>query len=689
MELSALLTKKILAIIAIILCLVAVFVILYPANSTRPTESHQYIQNEISQVELVPEMRNIDTSTMDTTVQPGRDLYRFANGKWLDAHQFSKPEENDGESMESQVIFTNMTIRIMEKLEEKNAAGTLSENERKMYAFYLSGLKAEHWPAKNLSPIQFLLDDICRIKTKEDVQEVSVELTKYGIKPFFAFYADSDRQVPYFYTGYLALQGPGMPREFFYEKNENTREFESHYKSFIRFCLMEAGYPEDGLNEKVNAVYSISKSLKEKTKGKARKFTLSELQEKQAQKYPEPVFDWEKFPEQIGNREITTITVYDDQEIPVIESVLAKSSVEDLKAYMTFRTMSYYSAYAGGDYSAENFNHFSEIKGQIEREPWKNSVIQAEKVALADIVAEEFNDEYVSDEAIADAKYIGSRIREVIIAKVTNKSGLSEDGRREIIEKIQSMSINIARPEQYLDYSALTVDDSSYMTNILNSNYFHFYHGIMGIEKIGEFVDRQIWPVNSLSNSWHVYRANAVYISPLALQSPKYSVNADPAIKYAVLGRLIGHEIGHGLDYDGIYYNSDGLKPRCITESDYTVFKTDYEKFIRQYAIYEENNPLSVSTATAKDEIISDVYGFEAAYEAYKTAEPVSFASKDSTGYTGAQRFFIAYAQGMRESPVNEYNYYIRVLNPKYPTSACRVNGSLSSYGYMNFSSLS
>jgi predicted metalloendopeptidase len=216
--------------------------------------------------------------------------------------------------------------------------------------------------------------------------------------------------------------------------------------------------------------------------------------------------------------------------------------------------------------------------------------------------------------------------------------------------------------------------------NLLTINYFNFYHGRNGIDKITTERDNDIWPRNPGLTPFYNRLYNAVYISPEVLQPPQYSLDADPAIKYAVLGHMVGHEIGHGLDRVNIYYSSDG-RQRELLKSDYDFFRLNYNELTHAFIQYETANKSSVNLTAAEQEIVADAYGLEAAYDAYRTAEPTSFSTSDSTGFFGDQRFFIAFAQGMQTDPRDEQNY---LPNPtlEYPIHPCRVNGSVSSMGH-------
>jgi predicted metalloendopeptidase len=413
---SVRLTKKTLASLIIGLCLISGLVLLFFTVSSGPGKD--------AQTKPATEHVSINTSFIDTSVNPSASLYQFGNGRWLAAPD--SPENT----------YLNKIARLMEKFNAEKAAGRLTENQEKMYSFYRSGMDAEDLEFNNISAIAFLLENVSKIRTNDDVQTVSVELTTYGVNPFFSITADLDREDPRNYTGFFALPESEFPKEAFLEKNKNTKGFESGYKEYISFCLKHAGYPDEEINKQIDSVYEIEKSLKKTTTGNFRKIALSALDEKQIARYGKPVFHWNNIPEQVGNNNITSLVFSNDNEIMTIEKVFAANSPENLKAYLAFRTIATYSPYLGGNY----YHEYGKVLSYVGKKtkPWKSYVLGEQDTRIPDIVTEEFNNAYVSDDMVEDTTTIASNVKQDISTKLITTPEFQKRGEQPWFKKFKT-----------------------------------------------------------------------------------------------------------------------------------------------------------------------------------------------------------------------------------------------------------
>jgi len=141
------------------------------------------------------------------------------------------------------------------------------------------------------------------------------------------------------------------------------------------------------------------------------------------------------------------------------------------------------------------------------------------------------------------------------------------------------------------------------------------------------------------------------------LQRPFYDPKADAAYNYGAIGGVIGHEVSHSFDDAGSAFDSTGLMRNWWTPSDLATFKKNAQALSDQYDTYEPFPGLHVKGNLTLGENIADVAGLSAAYDAYKA----SLNGKEAPvidGFTGDQRFFIAYAQSwatkMREAQLRQ-----------------------------------
>src|SRR3546814_4560621 len=104
-------------------------------------------------------------------------------------------------------------------------------------------------------------------------------------------------------------------------------------------------------------------------------------------------------------------------------------------------------------------------------------------------------------------------------------------------------------------------------------------------------------------------------------------------------------EISHSFDNNGAAFDSTGALRNWWTEADLKKFDEAGTALADQFDQYKPFPDLAVNGKLTLGENIADVAGLQAAYDAYRA----SLGGKEAPvidGFTGDQRFFIAYEFG-------------------------------------------
>ena len=131
------------------------------------------------------------------------------------------------------------------------------------------------------------------------------------------------------------------------------------------------------------------------------------------------------------------------------------------------------------------------------------------------------------------------------------------------------------------------------------------------------------------------------------LQPPFFDPNADPAVNYGAIGSVIGHEISHGFDDQGRKIDATGAVRDWWTKADADRFDAQAKIFGAQYDAYEPVPGMHVNGQLTMGENIADMAGVLVAYDAYH-ASLGGRSAPVLDGFTGDQRFFLAFAQSWR-----------------------------------------
>ena len=113
------------------------------------------------------------------------------------------------------------------------------------------------------------------------------------------------------------------------------------------------------------------------------------------------------------------------------------------------------------------------------------------------------------------------------------------------------------------------------------------------------------------------------------------------------MGSIIGHEISHSFDDQGSQFDSHGRLANWWTKEDGEHFKAASEALAAQYDAYHPFPDPGVNGHQTLSENIADLAGLAVALDAYALfvrGKPAAVLD----GFTGEQRFFIAFGQAWR-----------------------------------------
>jgi predicted metalloendopeptidase len=174
-------------------------------------------------------------------------------------------------------------------------------------------------------------------------------------------------------------------------------------------------------------------------------------------------------------------------------------------------------------------------------------------------------------------------------------------------------------------------------------------------------------------NAYFSPTKNEIVFPAAILQPPFFDPLADPAVNYGAIGAVIGHEIGHGYDDQGREFDESGKIRNWWTPETNERFSAAIAKFAEQYNAFCPLEGACVNGNFTMGENIGDLGGLEMAYTAYK----LSLNGQEAPvidGFTGDQRFFLAYAQSWQDKTREGALRQLLLTNPHAPAEY-RVNG--------------
>jgi putative endopeptidase len=243
---------------------------------------------------------------------------------------------------------------------------------------------------------------------------------------------------------------------------------------------------------------------------------------------------------------------------------------------------------------------------------------------------------------------------------------MSDETKTRALEKLDKFTPKIGYPVKWRDYSTVHASADDLVGNVFAIARFEFAREL---GKVGKPLDRDEWfMLPQTVNAYYNPGFNEIVFPAAILQYPFFVADRDDAANYGAIGAVIGHEIGHGFDDQGSEFDGDGRLSNWWSDVDRERFSQRTRALIDQYNALEPralpghhvNGELTIG------ENIGDLGGLSIAWKAYTRsldgAEPPVV-----DGMTGAERFFLSWAQAWRQSARDEEALRLLAIDPHSP----------------------
>jgi len=186
-------------------------------------------------------------SHIDTTVSPGTDFFRYANGKWFNENPISKTEQSSGIW---QIIKDTIQSKILKVCQA--SAKTVSEkgsNKQKIGDFYSSGMDSIKINQAGIGAISKYLEQIESIKTTDELANQTAFIQSASASALFGFGVTQDSKNSSQYSVILWQGGLSLPdRSYYFDNDERTTQirekFLKHLENIYILLRYDASKPK-------------------------------------------------------------------------------------------------------------------------------------------------------------------------------------------------------------------------------------------------------------------------------------------------------------------------------------------------------------------------------------------------------------------------------------------------------------
>jgi putative endopeptidase len=324
-------------------------------------------------------------------------------------------------------------------------------------------------------------------------------------------------------------------------------------------------------------------------------------------------------------------------------------------------------AYLSSDFVDANFEFYGRaLTGTPElRARWKRGVAFVEGM-MGEAVGRTYVDRHFPPAAKSAMDTLVGNLIEAYRQSIAGLAWMTEETRKRALEKLGKFTPKIGYPVKWRDYSRLDTSADDLVGNLRAASEFEFQREL---GKIGKPLDRDEWFMTPQTiNAYYNPGFNEIVFPAAILQYPFFDEKRDAAANYGAIGAVIGHEIGHGFDDQGSKYDGDGRLTDWWTADDRAAFERLTGSLIEQYnALAPRQVPEHhVNGALTIGENIGDLGGLGIAWKAYL----ISLHGEEPPvidGMTGAERFFLSWAQAWQMKGRDEEVIRLMAIDPHSP----------------------
>ncbi len=614
----------------------------------------------------------VEIEHVSDSTRPGEDFNEYVNQGWIDAAEMPAGFSRFG-------AFTELALEAEENVgaiieESQNAMaepGTAEQQIGDMYAAYMD---TETIDALGLSPIQSELDELLAVS---DHEAVAQWMAKNGTNSIVATYITQDAKNPSRYVTHVRQSGLGLPNRDYYSRDDAPfPEHREAYVDYIEATLERAGVDEP--RARAEAVMDLETQLADihwsrvQQRDREANYQLKSLEE--LIEFA-PDFPWQTYLAERQLGDIDEVVVATNTAVQQSAALFPEVPVDTWASYLAFHWINNHAPVLSADYADAHFDFFSRrLNGVEEQRDRAQRGISFVSGRLGELIGQVYVQRHFPPEYREQMETLVEYLRRAFAERLATLEWMDDETRVEAQAKLEAFLPKIGYPDRWRDYSAVEVEADDLIGNL---NRLADWSWEDSLARLNEPVRDWEWFMSPQTvNAYYSPTRNEIVFPAAILQPPFFDPFADPAVNFGAIGGVIGHEMGHGFDDQGSRSDSQGVLRNWWTDDSRAEFEKRTAALVAQYDGFSPLPNMTVNGSLSLGENIGDLGGLSIAYQAYHMYldDHSGGMAPVLDGFTGDQRFFLAWAQVWRTIETEE-SLRARLIRGPHSPAMYRVNG--------------
>ena len=627
----------------------------------------------------LPYSPSLDVSSMDRTVDPCADFYRYSCGSWIK----NNPIPPDQARWNVYSKLANENQRFLWGILEQAAkpAPARSPVETEIGDYFFACMDEGSREKTGAAPLRADLDKIAALKSVGGMAAflAQIQTSTEGNQMLFGFgsnqdYANSERVI-----AFLTAGGLGLPDRDYYTKTDaKSEEIRQRYLEHVQKMLELAGEPVAQAQTDARTVMAIETALAKASLTRVDQrdphklfhpFTLGKLQALT------PSFPWKQYFAALQMDRVPPLNVTEPAFFAELQTQLKTRSIDEWKTYLRWHLAHARAPLLSSAFVTANFDFYNRyLRGVQAMQPlWKRCVQRVD-----DDLGEALGQVFVQKTFGADTKTrtvkMTKEIEAAMQSEIEQLPWMGPATKKRALEKLHATANKIGYPDRWRDYSSIKILRDDYFGNVERAMTFENQRQLA---KIGKPLDRSEWQMSPPTvNAYYDPQMNDINFPAGVLQPPLYDPKMDDAPNYGNTGATIGHELTHGFDDEGRQFDAKGNLKDWWTMQDAREFGKRASCVSDEYSQFTVIDDIKINGKLTLGEDAADLGGTLLAYLAWKDATKTQNL-QPIDGLTPDQRFFVGMAQWACGDERTESKRANAITNPHSPEEY-RINGVVS-----------
>jgi endothelin-converting enzyme/putative endopeptidase len=604
-------------------------------------------------------------------LKPGDDFYRYVNTADLDAMTVPPGYWDYGQ-------FDIVAKRVNDQigtLVEKAAEGSRSPTEQRVATVYRSLLDEAAIERTAVPRLKRELMRILSARTHEDLGRLMAHPRSSTLVAFNVFPAQGEWMV------HLDQQNQNQPMlglgsSDYQGTDAHAVKLRGAYQTCIAQLFDLAGVPDS--TRRAADVLAIEKEIARRQwnfeRLRDRRANLHIMSPKELEAYA-PGLPWREMLRARGVGKVAKINLGTDSAVAEQARLVRETPVDVWRSWLAFSWIRNGIDVMPASMRDAWWRFSGEVaRGGAPRPSRKEEAIQFVTSRMAMDVSRLYVNAAFPEESRRQAERLLVYLKRAMAERLRQTEWLDSRSRTEAIAKLDAMVLKPGYPHVWPRPETLSVSTDDAVGNLDALLRRDWSQQLARLTSVA--ARREPWYQSPIAvNASYSVLFNSIEVPAAILQPPFFSTDAHPAGNFGAIGAIIGHEMGHAFDDQGLLFDSRGILRDWMSVDAKAAFATRAKRLVAQYGSFEPLPGLKLDGRRTLGENIADLSGLSLALRAYQLFREDQGRSK-ADDREGVRTLFRSWAQVWRyKGPESAIRYIVQ--NSYHAPAAFRVNGTV------------